>query len=162
MNNNEFLKLPVTFRFSRIIKISTIIVAVAVIFIALMFIFVWIKEDHSTFKKIVPFIILFLGFDSLYKNLFSLDAVIFSEEKITFSYIAKKNVHIKYSDILKIESRILKTKYFIISYKIDNLSKTFIFPMSFPQTIDIMNYIQHFASHIELDEFTNSLMFKKL
>jgi hypothetical protein len=157
MNTNK----QTTFTFPKFTRYFTLIMGIAIICFFIFFIFTKIDSNTSTFKKIVPFIIIFLAFDSVSRNVLSLNKVKIYDKHISFTFLLKKNVNINWEDIKKIESVTNKLRYFIINYEIDNTAKKFIYPMSFPNTIEILNLIKEFAPAAEFDDFAGSLIIEK-
>ncbi len=158
----ESINFPIVYKFPQFMRFFTLIIATMIIIFSLFVVFTQISSDSSTFKKILPFLIMFLSTDSLVRNLFSLNKVTIIEEGIIFSSLAKRNLFVKWKDIVKLETYQVKGKYFVLHYHNsveDNQVKKHYFPMAFNNIIEIVNYIVHLSVEIETDEFVKSLVF---
>jgi len=160
MNFDEDLILPITFTFPKVLRYSTLTIGFGALILAICWIVFRINADASTIQKILPFIAMFLTYDSIQRNLFTLNKVIMTDEHIEFAFIAKKSVIIKWDAIKKLDSTVtVKRKHFTLHYTVDDTTKKFDFSMAFKNIIDIINYIKRIAPHIETDEFVQSLMY---
>lgn len=151
---------PLHFRFPLFTRYFTLILGILVILYSLFFIFTQINADTSKFQKFLPFIIIFFAFDSVSRNLFTVNKISLFKDKIEFSYLAKKKVVIFWENVKKLESYQEKGKFFVIHYlDASGTIKKHFFPMAFKNIIDIINYIANFNEKIEMDEFVSSLVF---
>ena len=158
MDLRESVKLPMHFVFPKFTRYFTLILSVTVVLYALYVAFTVITADASTWKKILPFIIMFFAYDAVHRNLFSLNKISLTKDFIRFSYIAKRSVQINWEDLRRLEAHIQKGKYFIMHYSAGEEVKKFQFSMAFKDMIDIINFIKILAPHIETDEFVGSLI----
>jgi hypothetical protein len=110
-------------------------------------------------RKIIPFVILLLSFDSVSKNLFTLNKVTISEKFLKFSALAKKSVVIEWENLVKIEFEKKKGKTFLVHYKEKDVMKIYDFSLAFKNVLDILSCIKIMAPHIEIDEFVESLLY---
>ena len=161
--------------FSRYFTLCLGILVIAYMF---FYIFTQVNLDTPTFRKVLPFIIILFAFDSVSRNLFTLNQITFKETDIHFSFLLKKKLVIKYEDLLKIEAFVTKKKYFSLYYKaservvanpketfdvesIEREIKKFSFPMSFANIIEILNLLKTMAPQMETDEFVGSVVIRK-
>lgn len=159
MNIKDSINLPQTFQFPKFTRYFTLVLGVCVIIYSLFFLFTQINSDSAVFKKILPFIIMFFAYDSVSRNLFSLNKIILTQRNIQFSCIAKKTLIINWEDMLKLESYLVKGKFFLLHYSENGVEKKYYFPMAFKNIIEIINFIKQFSPHLETDEFVKSLIF---
>jgi hypothetical protein len=122
-------------------------------------VFSGITQDSSTFRKIVPFIIIFFAFNSLFRNLFSINSIVFSEKNIAFRFLANKTLFIDWEKLLKLSVYQGKTRAVQIEYLNNKKEKkTFIFTMSFPNLLEIINSIAELADNAEYDDFMTNVI----
>jgi len=159
MNIKDNLKLPFHYIFPPFLRYFTLLIAICLFAFSVYAIATKVYSDSSTIVKVFPFLIIFFAYDSLYRNLFTLNRVSFFSEYLQLSFLAKKKIVIKWEDIVKIDNNLNKKRFFIIHYKQGEVEKQFALQMSFPNVIDILNFIKIFAPHIETDELVSSLMF---
>ncbi len=159
---NKKKGLPRTYRFNRFIRFVTIILALFAIVYAVWYVFSGVTQDSSTFRKIVPFVIIFFAFNSLFRNLFSVNSIIFSNDGIAFRYMGKGTLFIEWDNILKLSVYSGKTRAVQLEYLNragDN--KTFVFTMNFPNLLEIINSIAELANNAEYDEFMSNVIVGK-
>jgi len=165
VDNHIKKELLLKYEFPKFTRYFTLFMGISLIIYSVFIISTQINSDSSTLKKFLPMIIIFFAFDSVYRNLFSLNKILISNETIKFSFLAKKSTIIKWENMVKIETFVGKKKYFLIHYKSFLTSKcndettSFQLPMAFKDIIYIINWITKFAPHVETDEFVSSLLF---
>jgi len=159
MNIRETTNLPIHYLFPRFIRFFTLTIAILLLFYAVYAIAFRTYSDSSTIKKLFPFAILLFTLDSLYKNLFMLHTVSFYKDFLQLSFLAQKKIVIPYADMVKIDTNPQNKRYFYIHYTQQGIAKQFLFQMSYPNVIDILNFIKIFAPQIETDELISSLIF---
>jgi len=159
---DDELKFPIVFIFPKFLRYSTLTIGFGALILAICWVVFRINEDASTIQKILPFVAMFLTYDSIQRNLFTLNKVIMTDEHIEFAYIAKKSKIIRWDSLIKLDSTVtVKRKHFTLHYTVEDTTKTFDFSMAFKNIIDILNYIKRIAPNIETDEFVQSLMYIK-
>jgi len=175
VTTNENLKLPIKYTHPLFSRYFTLFLGLMVIVYMFFVIFTKTNLDTPTFRKVLPFIIILFAFDSVSRNLFTLNQVTIAEKSIQFSFLLKKKMIIKWEDIVKIEAHVGKKKYFTLYYSqvlkedqievsqqsintINSNLKKFFFLMAFTNIIEILNHIKTFAPQIETDEFVSSLL----
>ena len=151
--------LPRSYRFNQFARWFTLIVGTVAIFYTLWFIFFHVYSDTSTFKKFLPFAILFLLLNSVLKNLFYLNKIHFTKNHIKFSFLARKSVIINWQDLLKMEFMPGRQKMIKLTYlDKDDKRKTFLLTLSFPNMLEIVNSIAELAPQMEYDEFLKNVI----
>jgi len=159
INIKESTKLPIHYLFPRFIRFFSLTMASLIMAYAIYMILFDIYADSSFFKKLFPFLIMFFTFDSIYKNLSTLHTVSFYDKYLQLSFLAKKNITIAWENIVRIDTNEINKRVVYIHYMQDGSKKTFPFVMSYPNFIDILNFIKIFAPQIETDDMVNSLIF---
>jgi len=144
---------PIHFRYSPFVRAIMVTFAVLVCLYSLYFLIVVVNADTPTFFKMLPLIIMVVSLNSALKHLTSLNCVTFFVDRIRYSYIIKRNVEIKYSDVLYMELRKQITYTVQIRYRNEKgEEKLFITPASFPKTLEIMLIIADLCPNIKLSE----------
>ena len=164
----EKLKLPMHFVFPPVIRCSTLLFGFFGLACVFYIIFTRLTSDASLFVKIVPFVCIFLLYDSISRNLFSLNKITISENNLQFSYLLKKKMQIEWQDIVRLDSHFTKNKFFVIYYRTspakhiegtEEILSKYYFPAAFKNVLDVINLIKLYAPHIETDEFVSSLIY---
>lgn len=158
ININQKKGLPRKYKFNVFIRWTTLILATAAILYAFWVIFYKLNEDSPQFFKFVPFIIIFLAANSLMRNLFSLNVVIFNYEDIRFKFLARKTVVIPWKSIFKITMGQRKQRVINIFYREAESEKKFLMQLSFPNMLEIINSIAEMCQNVEYDEFLESVL----
>ncbi len=150
---------PIHFRYSPLLRGIMIIFAGLVSVYSLYFLIVVVNADTPLFFKLLPLIIMFVSLNSALKHLTALNCVSFLEDRIRYSYITKRKVEIKYSDVLYMELRKQITYTVQIRYRNEKgEEKLFITPASFPRTLEIMLIIADLCPNIKLsDKLSNAV-----
>jgi len=150
---------PRIYRFNAFIRWFTLIFAVAAIVYSVWLIFNRIEAESSKFVKIVPFIIIFFASNSLMRNLFSLNTIVFKEDAIIFRFLARKSVRIPWNSIRKMELEDARHKMIKISFEADDgKNKIFRFSLSFPKMLEIINGIAEMSPQAEYDQFLQNVI----
>ena len=150
---NKTKGLPRSYKFNQFIRWFTIILALLIITYSLWIIFTQVHSDSSKFQKYLPFALMFLGLNSLLKNIFSLNKITFRQQGISFHYIIRKAARINWDSMKKMELNDSKRKMIRIKYIEDEIEKTFEFMMNFPGMLEIINSIAELCPQLEYDEF---------
>lgn len=158
ININERKGFPRKYKFRQGMRWFTLILGILVVSYSVWMIFTKIYSDSSNLIKYIPFAILFLALNSVIKNLFSLNSILFEMDKISFQFIGKKAVRIKWQTIKKLELNDAKRKMIRIVYESENGDKTFEFPIIFPNMLEIVNSIVEMTPNAELDEFIGNVV----
>lgn len=150
---NKTKGLPRTYKFNQFIRWFTIIFAVLAIAYSIWLIFNKVDSDSSKFVQFVPFAIMFLALNSFLKNLFSLNKIKFTQDVVSFQYLGKKNVNIKWESLTRLELNDDKRRMIRLKYIEDDKEKYLEYTLSFPKPLEIANSIAEMAPQIEFDEF---------
>lgn len=157
-NINERKGFPRTYRFNQFIRWFTLILGLFACVYSLWLIFFKIESESSTFFKIVPFIIMFFAFNSILKNLFSLNTIIFKENKGIFKFIARKSVTIPWVNITKMNFQESRQRLIKVYYEQDGEKKIFNLTLAFPNMLEILNSIAELNPDIEYDKFMKNII----
>jgi len=149
---------PRTYRFNRFTRWFTIILALFAIIYAVWYVFTAVDVETSTIRKIIPFVIIFLAGNSLFRNLFSLNTVTLFEDRITFGFLLAKDVTIRWEQIAKLSVYSGKTKAIVLHYNTDEGRKQFTFTMVFPNMLEIINSIAEKCPDIQYDDFLKNII----
>ncbi len=149
---------PRSYKFKQWMRWVTIILAMLVIAYSIWLIFNKIDSDSSKFKQFIPFAILFLALNSILKNIFTLNSIVFKKEKIIFRYLGKKNTAIEWSLIKKIALNDGKRKMIELIYFRNGKDAIFEFPITFPNMLEIVNSIVEMIPNAEVDEFIGNVV----
>lgn len=150
---NKTKGLPRTYKFNQFIRWFTLIFATLAIAYSIWLIFYKVDSSSPKFAQFVPFAIMFLALNSFLKNLFSLNKIKLTQEIISFQYLGKKSVNIKWGWLKKMELNEDKRKMIRLKYIVDDVEKSLQYTLSFPKPLEIANSIAEMAPQIEFDEF---------
>ena len=150
---NKTKGLPRTYKFNQFIRWVTLIFATFAIVYSIWLIFNKVDSDSSKFVQFVPFAIMFLALNSFLKNLFSLNKIKFTQDVISFQYLGKKNVNIKWELLTRLELNDDKRRMIRLKYTEDDKEKLLEYTLSFPNPLEIANSIAEMAPQIKFDEF---------
>lgn len=148
---------PRVYRFNPFVRWFVILLSLFAIAYSVIYIFTAVDADTSTIRKIIPFVIIFFAANSLFRNLFSLNSVLFKEDGISFRYLASKNVYIPWENLLKLSLYPGKARAIKIHYLADEREKDLVITMNFPNMLEIINSISEKCPHLEYDEFMKNI-----
>ncbi|HPR17766.1 MAG TPA: hypothetical protein PLD62_05935 [Candidatus Cloacimonadota bacterium] len=150
--------LPRKYRFHPFTRWFTLILGSLISLYSLWLIFAKITADSTGFYKFLPFAILFLSLNSVLKNLFTLNVILFQTDSITFRYLGKKSFKLHWQDIKKMEFSNDKFKQIILKYAVGSEEKSFAFAISFPNMLEIVNSIAEMCPEMECDDFMKNVI----
>ena len=150
---NKTKGLPRTYKFNQFIRWFTLIFAALAIAYSIWIIFNKVDSDSSKFSQFVTFAIMFLALNSFLKNLFSLNKIKLTQEMISFQYLGKKNINIKWDSLTKLELNDDKRRRIRLRYSVNEKEQSLEYTLSFPKPLEIANSIAEMAPQIEFDEF---------
>ncbi len=153
--NNEDGKL---YRFSATIRAITISLALFASFYALFVIFFRTDKDSNLFIKIVPFVILFLAINTLFRNLFSVNSIYITKSYIQFNYLLARSLKITWDKLIKLEFVVKAGRKILLTYMENDDRKKIVIPRAIPQLIEVLNKIAYHAKQIELDDFMKTVI----
>ncbi len=148
---------PRTYRFNRFIRWFVILLSLFAIAYSVRYILTAIDSETSTFHKIVPFVIIFLASNSLFRNLFSLNSIIFKKEGLLFRYLASRSIFINWDDIRKLALHSGKSRAIKLSYTHNGQDKELVFTMTFPHMLEIINSLAEMCPDIDYDDFMKNV-----
>ncbi len=149
---------PRVYRFNQFIRWFTLSFGTLAIVYSFWLIFTKVNADSSKFQQFVPFAIMFLALNSVFRNLFSLNSIRFQKDAIAFRYLLRKSVKIPWVDILKIELNYSKRKMIRLLYTNNGEEKNFEFTINFPDMLEIVNSIAEMNPNIKYDEFIEKVI----
>ena len=149
---------PRVYRFNQFIRWFTLSFGTLAIVYSFWLIFTKVNADSSKFQQFVPFAIMFLALNSVFRNLFSLNSIRFQKDAIAFRYLLRKSVKIPWVDILKIELNDSKRKMIRLLYINNGEEKNFEFTINFPDMLEIVNSIAEMNPNIKYDEFIEKVI----
>ncbi|RLD58281.1 MAG: hypothetical protein DRJ01_12780 [Bacteroidetes bacterium] len=158
ININKRKGFPRVYRFNFFLRWFTLTFGTAAVIYSIWLILFKTYTDTSNFKKFIPFIILFFAANSVMKNLFSLNSILFTEGFIKFRYLARKSVSIRWDTLKKMIMNKSRQKSIKLFYVENGIEKSFIFTISFPNMLEIVNSIAEMCPHIEFDEFMKNVV----
>ena len=155
---NKTKGLPRKYKFNQFTRWFTLILGTAAVIYSIWLVFDKIEADASTFHKIAPFVIMFLALNSVLKNLFTLNVIIFWEEGISFHYLGKKKVFLNWKDLKKMEFSDDKRRLVILKYNVAGEEKKFSFSINFPNMLEIINSIAEMCPDLQFDDFMEKIV----
>jgi len=158
MDLHKNIPLPMHFDFAGKTRIFSLVVSVIMIAYSLYYITTQITSHSAMYRKILPFIILFLALETLLKNLLSIKRITLTAKTLEFSYLVQKKIIIAWETLLSIEKYHGRGRYFLIKYQKNGETQKFFLPMLYKDIISILNFIKLLAPHIATDEFISSLI----
>jgi len=155
---NQKKGFPRAYKFNRFVRWFTLLLGLSVIIWAIFLIFVKIGSETKFFFKLAPFLIIFFAANSVMRNLFSLNTILFKKDKIVFRFIGRKSTSIYWSSLKKMELDDGKHKMIILTYLEDRVEKKFSFTLSFPNMMEIVNSIAEMCPELIFDEFMKNVV----
>ncbi len=152
--------LPRKYKFSYFIRWTTLLLGLAATLYAIWVIIFKLNAESPRFFKFVPFIIIFLAANSIMRNLFSINTILFTKEYIRFKFLARRTVTIKWESIFKITMGKDRQRAINIFYREDETEKKFLMSLSFPNMLEIINSIAEMCENVDYDEFLESVLVK--
>ncbi len=153
MNNKKLV-----FRFPPFLRWLSIIVALLALAWAIYFITSDISTVDKWYKKAAPFLVLFLVINVLYKNLFTINSIRFSDSSVFFKPLLLKGLKIDFSQIKKLEFKIKGGKSIVLTYADDDKEKALIIPRGIEKIVILLTIIADRSPQIELDEFMKTVI----
>lgn len=157
---NKRKGLPRSYRFNPFIRWFTLLISFLIIAYAVMFFFS-LTYEHSFLQKIFPFLLLLLVFNSVYKNLFTLNSVKILEDKVIFNCLGLKKIEINLEDIKRVILTGQRSKSIKVFFESEGKPCTFYIPATFPNLIEILNSIAEMNKEIEFDDFLSKIIISK-
>ncbi|MCF7792665.1 MAG: hypothetical protein K9N09_00670 [Candidatus Cloacimonetes bacterium] len=158
ININQSKGLPRKYKFKQFIRWFTLLLGTAAIVYALWVIFAKLNADSPKFFKFAPFAILFLALNSVLKNFFTLNSILFTKDAISFHFLGKKSTKILWKNLKKMEFSDDKRKHIILRYSDGSSEKEFSFSIAFPNMLEIVNSIAEMCPDLEYDEFMQNVI----
>lgn len=149
---NWGLKPPQTFRFPIWARGILLLISGITAAYSLYFLFNFVHSDTPIFFKILPTLILYIALDTVFRHLTNLNKISFTDDKLVFSYLAKKSLEIPYHNISSIDMYKKITHYIKVSYMdLQGNQKQFVTNASFPKMLTVLMMIYDLSPNLELD-----------
>lgn len=145
------------FRVPSFIRIITIIFALLAMIWAVYYITSGISPTDRWFKKLSPFIVIFLVVNVLHKNLFGVNSIHIHEKYLQVKFILRKNICINWNLIKRLEFSIKLHKSIILTYEENDEKKRVIIPRGIREIISALNLIAERTPNLELDDFMKTI-----
>ncbi len=157
MNKEEYI-----FKFPSFLRIFSIIFAILALVWSVYYIIFEINEATQLFKKISPFIVIFLVVNVLYKNLFGVNSIHIHPPAggLQIKFILRKNIFINWNLIKRLEFSIKLHKSIILTYNENDNEKRVIIPRGIRDIISALNLIAERSPNLELDDFMKTVVTK--
>ncbi len=155
---NDAKGLPRKYKFSAFMRYSTLFIGIMLLVYAVFVLFFKTTEETKTFFKIVPFIIIFLAFDSLGRNLFMLNKVYLTKDFVRFSSLMGRSTLMLYPEITKMELYQGRKRLIKIFHMVNGQEKVYYLTLAFPNILEIVNSIVELTPHVQLDEFMQKII----
>ncbi len=157
-NINQRKGFPRSYWFNQFIRWFTIIFSILAITYALWIIFTKINTDSTSFAKIVPFLIIFFALNSLFRNVFSLNRLMFRQEALEFHYLLRKTTIIAWNDFISIKMVRARQRVLDIKYQKSEGEAIQELTLAFPKMLEILNAIIEMTPQVKLDDFMESIV----
>jgi len=146
------------FKVPSFLRILSIIIAILALIWAVYYITSGISPTDKRFKKLSPFIVIFLVVNVLYKNLFGVNSIHIYEKYLQIKFILRKNICINWNLIKRLEFSIKLHKSIILTYEENDEEKRVIIPRGIREIISALNLIAKRAPNLELDDFMKTVI----
>jgi hypothetical protein len=145
-------QLPVRYRYNPWVRGLMLGFAVIVLVYTLFFLVKVVNGNMPMFFKLLPLVILFISLDSILRQITSLNCVLFSNDTVSFSFLAKRKLEVPYESITKLELN-KRITYFLRVVYIDasGLERTFQTPASFPKILEIILTLANLSPNVKLN-----------
>ncbi len=157
-NINQRKGFPRSYWFNQFIRWFTIIFSFLAITYAFWIIFTRINTDSSNFIKIVPFLIIFFALNSLLRNLFTLNRLVFRLDCLEFHYLLRKTFYIAWEDFISIKMIRARQRILDITYRKSEGEAVQELTLAFPKMLEILNAIIEMTPQVKLDDFMESIV----
>ncbi|MCD6101693.1 MAG: hypothetical protein J7J77_01395 [Candidatus Cloacimonetes bacterium] len=146
------------FRVPPFIRTITIIFALLALVWAIYYITNGISQTDKWFKKLSPFIVLFLVVSVLHKNLFTVNSIHIEDNFLQFRFILKRAIRIDWTAIKKLEFGVKRRNAICLTYEENGVDKQIIIPRGIQEIISALNLIAKRAQNLELDDFMKTVI----
>jgi len=151
------------FRVPPFIRTITIIFALLALVWAIYYITNGISQTDKLFKKLSPFIVIFLVVNVLYKNLFTVNSIhIYPDQSgLQFKFILKRAIKIDWTALKKLEFGIKRRNAICLTYEENGVDKQIIIPRGIQEIISALNLIAERSPNLQLDDFMKTIITKR-
>lgn len=151
------------FKFPSFLRIFSIIIAILALVWSVYYIIFEINPATPWFKKISPFLVIFLVINVLYKNLWRVNSINIHPPAggLQLKFILRKNICINWNLIKQLEFSIKLHKSIILTYNENDKEKQVIIPRGIREIISALNLIAERSPNLQLDDFMKTVITKK-
>jgi len=149
------------FKFPSFLRIFSIIIAILALVWSVYYIIFEINPATPWFKKISPFLVIFLVINVLYKNLWRVNSINIKEKYLQLKFILRKKICINWNLIKKLEFSIKLHKSIILTYNENDKEKQVIIPRGIREIISALNLIAEKSPNLQLDDFMKTIITKR-
>lgn len=155
---NQRLGIPRTYRFNPELRWLTILVAFIATGCSLWFILFRINMDFPVILRILPFLVIFFAFQSMYNQMTMLNAIVFEQDRIMFLTIAKRPVEIPWASFRKMEFSTKGFRSVKITYETPSGPAEYSMTITFRNILEIVNSIAELCPQLEYDPFIKNVI----
>lgn len=146
-------RMPVSYRFHPLIRWVMILFTGAIVGYTVYFLARWVNAETPLFFKITPLVILYIGLDSLFRHLTSLNQVIFTPECLWLRFVLKRSIPIPWENLVGLQLQKRITYYLYVTYKdLNGRDRVYKTPASFPKMTEILYNLADLAPQVKMNQ----------
>lgn len=150
---------PIVYKYNTFVRSFTLLLLFLIFFYGLYILVNKVYADTPMFAKLLPLVISFIALDNIFRKLTSLNKVIFEEDYLKLSFLAKRAIIIPYDEIISMDLKKKISMYFTIVYKDAAGNKQYYTtPASFPHILEIIVNIADLATQAVVPENMKTLL----
>lgn len=161
ININNKKGLPRSYSFSLATRLTILLFAVLVCCYAIYYLFMNVAsaEDPTMFAKLVPIVIFFAGLNTIFQNLFNINKLTLTNDKLIAKSLIGFKREIPFEGISKISMSANKKRYVILTYiDANNKQRQYNLMLVFKNMMEILNSIGELAVNAKYDEFMTTII----
>ena len=139
------------FRFNPFLRFFTLFIGLIVIAYCVYIILVAnpVAENISKIKMILPYLVIVLALNSVFRNFFTLNSIILDDSEIIFKKLAFGSCKMKIADIKQIKFMDKRMKLLQVTYLIGEDLKKYSFNLGFPAVLTALSKLKERNPKIE-------------
>ncbi len=137
------------FRFNPFLRFFTLFVGTLAISYGVYAILVF--EPVGRFKTILPYVVVLLAANSVFRNLFTLNSITLTSEKVIFKKLALPSFQIPLQKIAKMSFVGKRMSLLKVSYYKEDVLQNYTFNLGFPAVLDALSEIKKINPQIEFE-----------
>lgn len=150
---------PIAYRYNPYARAFTLLLLALILLYGLYILLHKVNADTPLLGKLMPLAISFIALDNILRKLSSLNKVLFEEDYLKLSFLAKKPIIIPYDAIQSLELKKKITMYLTITFTDANGARQFYTtPASFPHILEIIVNIADLATRAVIPENMKNLL----